>query len=89
MSFTRQFSGFFKLQTGDASDHAEHYLRGLTSTLRRKNIERMEERVGPMNYEAAQRFISESPWDEEPLLQEVARQADGLLGGHRQSALAV
>lgn len=87
VSFNRQFSGFFKLQTGDASDHAEHYLRGLTSTLRRKNIERMEERVGPMNYEAAQRFISESPWDEEPLLTEVARQADGLLGGHPQSAL--
>lgn len=87
VTFCREFSVFFKLQTGDASDHAEHYLRGLTSTLRRKNIERMEERVGPMNYEAAQRFISESPWDEEPLLQEVARQADGLLGGHWQSAL--
>ena len=87
MNFKRQFSRFFKLQTGDASDHAEHYLRGLTSTLRRKNIERMEERVGPMNYEAAQRFISESPWDEEPLLVEVARQADGLLGGQAQSAL--
>lgn len=35
----RQFPGFSKLQTGDASDHAEHYLRGLTSTLRRKNSE--------------------------------------------------
>ncbi len=62
MSFTRKFSVFFKLQTGDASDHAEHYLRGLMSTVRRKNIERMEERVRPMNYESAQRFISESPW---------------------------
>jgi SRSO17 transposase len=87
MSFSRPFTKYFRLKTGDASDHARYYLRGLTSTVRRKNIERMEERVSSMNYESAQRFISESPWDEQPLLCEVARQADRLLGGHSESAL--
>lgn len=87
MSFSRPFTKYFKLKTGDASEHARHYLRGLTSTLRRKNIERMEERVSTMNYESAQRFISESPWDEQPLLREVSRQADRLLGGQAESAL--
>ena len=87
MSFSRPFTKYFRLKTGDASDHARHYLRGLTSTVRRKNIERMEERVSSMNYESAQRFISESPWDEQPLLCEVARQADRLLGGQAESAL--
>jgi SRSO17 transposase len=87
MSFSRPFTKYFKLKTGDASDHARGYLRGLTSTVRRKNIERMDERVSSMNYESAQRFISESPWDEQPLLSEVARQADRLLGGQAESAL--
>jgi len=47
----------------------------------------MGDRVSSMNYESAQRYISESPWDEQPLLCEVARQADRLLGGQAESAL--
>lgn len=87
MSFSRPFTKFFKLKTGDASDHAGHYMRRLTSTVRRKNIKRIEERVSSMNYESAQRFISGSPWDEQPQLCEVARQAYRLLGGQADSAL--
>jgi hypothetical protein len=60
MSFSRPFTKYFKLKTGEASDYVRGYLHGLTSTLRRKNIERMDERVSSMNYESAQRFISES-----------------------------
>jgi SRSO17 transposase len=43
--------------------------------------------VAMYTYQSAQRFISESPWEKQLLLCEVARQADRLLGGQADSAL--
>ena len=82
MSFSRPFTKYFNRRPG-----TPRIMRGLTSMVRRKNIERMDDRVSSMNYESAQRFISEPPGDEQPLLSEVARQANRLLGGQAESAL--
>jgi SRSO17 transposase len=45
----------------------------------RKNIERMEESVEGCNYECAQYFISESPWDHRAVLNQVALDVSDLL----------
>jgi SRSO17 transposase len=78
----------FRTRTHDSTDIAGHYLCGLMQA-QRQNMERMEEAVPGSEYEALQHFISGSPWDERAVFDEVARQADGLLGGMPISALLI
>jgi hypothetical protein len=53
VSFSRLFRMYFKLNAGDASNHARGYLHGLTSTVRHKNIEGMDERVSSMPFSSS------------------------------------
>src|SRR6516164_7041718 len=60
-------------------DHARHYVAGLVSDLERKNAEGIaylhdHERQG------LQKFLGQAPWDERPLLTELARQVAAELG---------
>jgi SRSO17 transposase len=59
--------------------HAHHYVAGLVSDLQRKNAEGIaylhdQERQG------LQKFLGQAPWDERPLLTELARQVAAALG---------
>lgn len=54
---------------------------------RRKNIERMEEVVPHCDYQSLQHFVSHSEWDTRAVLDQVARDADGHLGGSADSCL--
>ncbi len=44
-------------------------------------MERMEEHLPDFNYQSVQHTISHAQWEHRPLMDEVARRADGLLGG--------
>jgi SRSO17 transposase len=44
-------------------------------------MERMEQAVPGTNEQTLQHFISNSPWDAEAVMRQVARGADALLGG--------
>ena len=88
MDFADGFSSCFRTETHHGAAHARAYLCGLLQGARgRKNIERMEELVPDFNYQGVQQFISDSPWEAASLLDEVARQADGFLGGASDSRL--
>jgi SRSO17 transposase len=63
---------------------AQQYFRGLLQTDRR-DMERMEQAVPGTNEQARQHFISNSRWDAEAVMRQVARSADALLGGHDDS----
>jgi SRSO17 transposase len=59
--------------------HAHHYVAGLVSDLERKNAEGIaylhdQERQG------LQKFLGQAPWDERPLVTELARQVAAALG---------
>ena len=59
--------------------HAHHYVAGLVSDLDRKNAEGIaylhdQERQG------LQKFLGQAPWDERPLVAELARQVAAALG---------
>jgi SRSO17 transposase len=89
MSFSAEFGRFFHTATRqNGQDHAHHYILGLIQA-GRKNMERMEEAVPDLDYEGVQNFISQSPWDAQTLVDEVAAQADGLLGGASDSRLII
>jgi len=75
-----------------AAGHARRYLSGLVSGTGRKNMERMNERVGPQeesDYEGMQHFLSGSPWEEREVYDFIAQEADGRLGGRADSMLII
>lgn len=75
-------------RTRPSTSTARKYLRGLLQTDRR-NMERMEQAVPDTNEQALEHFISNSPWDAEAVMREVARGADAMLGGHDDTLLVI
>lgn len=65
--------------------HGEDFIRGLLSDLERKSTEPIAERAGKFR-RGMQRFIGESAWDHEPLLDELNRQVATKIGS-RDAAL--
>jgi SRSO17 transposase len=89
MEFCQSFSEFFVVRGKDSSPHAKAYLSGLLGKQQRKNIGQIEEDVAESNYQAMQQLVSDSPWNHHAVMAAVAEQADGMIGGHRDSALYV
>lgn len=87
MHLCRDYSHHFIVRGKDVSGHARHYLSGLLGKESRKNIERIEADVAHSDYQGMQQFITDSPWSHEALLAQIAAEAAGLLGGHRDCAL--
>lgn len=77
---------YFRRGNRSMSGQAEQYLQGLMQA-QRKNIERMEEVVPDSDYQSLHHFLSESEWDARAVLDQVARDADGHLGGTADSCL--
>jgi IS5 family transposase len=57
------------------------YVAGLIGPGDRKSIQPMAERLGLGSHDRLHHFVSAGTWDAAPLLEELARKADGLLGG--------
>lgn len=90
MPFVKDFSRFFRSRSDGNIVEIQGYVCGLMQAKRgAKNLERMEEHVPDFNYQAVHNTISHSPWDHRPLMDEVARRADGLLGGAPRSRLVI
>ncbi len=64
------------------------YLSGLLQTVR-KNVERMTEVVQGTKYQSLHHFTTHSPWAHRPVMDQVALDADRLLGGSSDTALII
>ena len=69
--------------------HARHYLSGLLGTQRRKNIEVIGEDVKGSDYQGMEQFISSSPWDHLAVMDQVALDANELLGDEELTGLYI
>jgi SRSO17 transposase len=87
-SFSKRFGKHFRRGTRSGSIQAQMYLQGLMQALR-KNMERMEEAVPGCNYQSLHHFVSESDWEARAVLDQVAVDADRLLGGSADSCLLI
>lgn len=86
----KDFSRFFYSRSDSNTLEIRGYLAGLMQAKRgAKNIERMEEHVPDFNYQSVQHAISDSPWEYRPLMDEIARRADELLGGGPRTRLVI
>src|ERR1700691_5233574 len=57
------------------------YVAGLIGPGDRKSVEPMAARLAPGDYDQLHHFIASGVWDEAPLTEELAIQADKLIGG--------
>ena len=55
----------------------------------KKNMERMEEKVANADEQQLQHMLTDSEWDHQAVIDQVALEADGLLGGDRNSCLLI
>jgi SRSO17 transposase len=85
--FCSVFEHHFIIRGKDVIHHARHYLSGLLGRQGRKNMEQIEADVADSNYQGMQQFISDSPWKHELLVEQLAAEADSLVGGHRDTGL--
>ena len=67
------------LQHATQREHAEEYVAGLVSNVKRKNIETIAY-LHEQDRQPLQKFIGQKPWEWEPLIDELARQIGATLG---------
>ena len=87
-AFIDRHRHFFRTRTRDNAAVARRYLRGLAQA-EDCTFESMAAVVEGGCAQQFQHFISESPWDHEPVVAQIGRDADALLGGKRTSALII
>lgn len=88
VEFVANYSCFFDVARRNVSKQARCYVAGLVMKAPRKNMERMEEYVAESDYQSQQNFLTDSPWDSRPVLDQIAKDVSQLLGG-RGSVLIV
>jgi len=94
-TLVKDFADCFKTKSANSAELACRYVGGLLSQTARKNMERMDERLGhdvflcEDNYQATQQFISSSRWDPQPLYAQICARANERLGRTTQSVLCI
>jgi len=93
--FVECFADCFKTNSPNNTQLASRYVGGLLSQTQRKNMERMDERLGENDslgedlYQATQQFISASGWDPNAVYRQLCVRADRRLGGSPDTVLVI
>jgi len=88
--FCGYFDDRFKTTTRSCARQAHQYLSGLVQgPTKKKNMERMTEKVADSDYEGMQHFLTDSPWDERGVLDQVAQKANLVLPRSGERFLAI
>ena len=86
--FISRYGRFFRTRTRDNAAVAARYLRGLAQA-EECTFASMATVVDESCAQQFQHFISNSPWDHQPVLAQIGQDADRLLGGKPSSCLIV
>lgn len=87
-SFIGRYGSLFRTRTRDNAAVAERYLQGLAQA-EEATFAVMATVVEQGCEQQFQHFISNSPWRHEPVVEQIGRDADRLLGGKPTSALII
>jgi len=79
LEFHRRFADFFRTSTRKVASHALEYMKGQLLLESRRNMNQMSIKVVEKDNQALSHFISNSPWNDELLIESVAENAVNLL----------
>ena len=83
----KSFSDYFKSYRHDVSEGARQYLSGLMQGGERKNMLHMAEVVPEADARNLQQFLTHSKWDARAVMDQVAQEANQLLGDEHNACL--
>jgi len=86
-SFISHYSRLFQVHKRNASERASQYRKGLLQS-RQRNMKKMAEVVPDTDEQSLQQFLSDSPWDYQAVMNQVAEDTNVILGG-KDSALLI
>jgi len=86
--FHRRFAPFFQTKTRNVSIQSYQYFKGLFQSPK-KNMERIAEVVPNSNDQSFQHFLSNSPWDEDAVIEKVAIESNKAIGSKADSFLII
>jgi SRSO17 transposase len=89
IAMIHDFAGLFNTRGDSGQRLAATYIKGLLSRMPGKNMERMADVMAEANQQDLQQFVSDSPWDDGPVWDQIASRANGRLGNHRDSMLVI
>lgn len=87
MTFHKRFSHFFRTKTRLVAKQAHAYSAGQIQSDARRNLVKFTHCVPEINEQAMQHFISNSPWEDAPLIAQLQRDVDKLIGDLNDGAL--
>jgi SRSO17 transposase len=86
--FNKSFDELFRSGNHCVAETARQYLYGLMQADKR-NMERMAEAVPDSDEQVLQNFLTHSSWDHRPVMDRVARHADGCIGAEVDAGLYI
>ncbi len=91
VSFQNDFCTFFQTRTRITASTAFVYLKGLLTVNTEKTMVEMERKVESASKQQLAHFISNSPWDTEPLIQQIQKSVFATLNpkGDQSAALII
>ena len=87
--FVKSFADLFQSYRHDVSEGARQYLSGLMQGGKRKNMLHMSEVVPETDARNLQQFLTHSKWEARAVMDQVAREADALLGDEQEACLLI
>lgn len=81
-----EYTNRFRVHKRHAVNRAVQYIKGLFQAASR-NMEKMAEVVPDSDEQALQQFLSDSPWDHQGVMDQVAQDANAVLGGQDTALL--
>lgn len=91
VNFHQRFSNFFQTKTRNMATTALAYLKGLLLVDTEKTMAEMERKIEATNKQQLGHFISNSPWETEPLVEEIQKNVLATLNpeGKESAALII
>lgn len=87
MHYCDRYRPLFNVARQNVCNQARCYAAGLLVVARRKNMERMEEYVPDYNYQSQQQFLSDSPWKDEKVREQIAQDVNKVVGGQKSALI--
>ena len=87
--FHEEYTLFFQNRTKSVAKSAKDYLQGQLFTKQSQNMTQYCREVPDSEYEAQQHFISDSPWNDRAVIQQLQKDVCQLLGDEEEKALII